>query len=112
MVYASVFVLLGALAHRRAMVFCAGYVLLSEVWLASMPSVINRFTVRFHLYNLADSMLSFAWLDEGRRSVFREIFDSQPVWMDLLMLSAITTVTMGATVYTLMTREYLTADEA
>ena len=110
-VYASVFVLLGALSHRRAMVFCAGYVLLSEVWLSSLPAVINRFTVRFHLYSLADTMLALDWFGT-RNSAFQDLFNSQPVWMDLVMLATITAVSMGATIFTLRTREYLTADEA
>ena len=107
MTYAAVFILIGALFHRRAMVFCAGYVLLSEIALPNVPAVVSRFTVRYHLFSLALDLLGWT-----KNPTLESMFNRQPAWLDILMLLLITSVALGATVYTLQSREYLTADEA
>lgn len=110
--YAAVFVLIGALFHRRAMVFCAGYILLSEIVLPTVPAVISRFTVRYHLFSLALDLLPLNLLRWTKEPIVQSIFNRQAAWLDILMLLLITCLALGATVITLQSREYLTADEA
>jgi ABC-type transport system involved in multi-copper enzyme maturation permease subunit len=108
--YAAIFVFLGALFHRRAMVFCAGYILLSEIVLANVPAVVSRFTVRFHLLGLAIDLFDRKqWMPDP---AMRAIFNRQPMWMDITCLMLFMVVFLAATMWALRTREYLTADEA
>jgi len=110
--YAAVFILIGALFHRRAMVFCAGYILLSEIVLPNVPAVISRFTVRYHLFSLALDLLPQKLIGANEDSLVQNLYNRQPAWLDILMLVLITCLALGATAFTLQSREYLTADEA
>ena len=106
--YGSVFTLIGALFHRRAMVFCAGYALLSEVVLANIPAVISRFTVQFHLASLAVDLLGI----DNPAAPMQHLYREQGPWTDLFLIFLITISCLAATIYTLRSREYITADEA
>ena len=44
--YGAMFTLIGTLFYRRAMVFCAGYMLVVEFVLANVPALIRSFTIR------------------------------------------------------------------
>ena len=50
--YAAVFLFLGALFPRRAMVFCVMYTAVVEVVLGAFPALINRITVQYRLRSL------------------------------------------------------------
>lgn len=50
--YGALFMLIGTLIQRRAMVVAFGYTILVEFILATIPAVINRFTVSFRLWSI------------------------------------------------------------
>ena len=58
--YGSLFVLLGVVFLRPAMVAAVAYTFISEVLVAFIPAVINQLTVQFHLRNLLAKWLGGA----------------------------------------------------
>lgn len=50
--YGALFMLIGTLIQRRAMVVAFGYTILVEFILATIPAVINRFTISFRLWSI------------------------------------------------------------
>lgn len=50
--YAAVFLLVGVLFPRRAMVFCVMYTALVEVVLGAFPAIVNRITVQYRLRSM------------------------------------------------------------
>jgi len=108
-VYASIFSMIGTIFIKRAMVISAGYVLLSDVFLALIPAVVNKFTVSLHLRTLGVSWLG--WFLPDIQSEFERLY---PPWPDVWHLAALaiiggTCITIGAIVVTC--RQYVTTDQ-
>lgn len=60
--YSSLFLLLGALMPRRAMVFCVSYTVIVEAIFGAIPAIINRATFQFRLRSL---LVHWVPLDEN-----------------------------------------------
>ena len=61
-VYGAIFSMLGTLFYKRAMVVAAGYLIGSEMFLATVPAVISKLTMRYHLQELGISWIGFFFL--------------------------------------------------
>jgi len=101
--------MIGTIFIKRAMVISAGYVLLSDVFLALIPAVVNKFTVSLHLRTLGVSWLG--WFLPDIQSEFERLY---PPWPDVWHLAALaiiggTCITIGAIVVTC--RQYVTTDQ-
>ncbi len=108
-VYAAIFSMIGTIFIKRAMVVSAAYVLLSDLFLANVPAVVNKFTVSLHLRTLGISWLG--WFLPDKREEFEGIY---PPWPDAWHLSALailgcTCLFVGAIVVT--SRQYATTDQ-
>ena len=109
-VYAAVFSMIGTLLLKRAMVIAAAYLIVSEVFLATLPAVINKLTVRFHLQTLGISWLG--WFIPESKTEFEALYGFPwPDWLCLVTLGIIglTCLIIGAIVVT--HRQYVTSDE-
>ncbi len=107
--YSAVFSTIGTIFQKRAMVFGAGYVILSEGILANVPAIISRFTVRFHLQAIAADW--FGWFHPIPEQEYKLLFGDYSTGFHLAWL-AIATVAMlliGSAIIT--ARQYITADE-
>ena len=68
--YSALFLLIGALFPKRAMVFCVTYTALVEVVFSLIPAVINRITAQYRLRSLL-----VTWIEpEGRERILENDF--------------------------------------
>ena len=110
-VYGAVFSMLGTLFYKRSMVVAAGYIMGFEVILASIPAVIGKLTVRFHLQELGIRWIGFFLPFENQREYKILYGDPWPTWANLAMLigTGLITLLIGAIV--IVNRQYITSDE-
>lgn len=110
--YAAVFSMLGTIFFKRAMVVAAGYLVGSEIFIASVPALIGKLTLRFHLQELGIRWIGF-FLPVDSELEYRSIFGPElPAWIHLtaLMIAIIVSLITGAIVIT--NRQYITSDES
>ena len=110
-VYAAVFTLIGVLFFRRAMVFCAAYMLLIEILIAFFPVLIAKATVRFHLQELLFTWYGWIRLPSIDEDSYRLLYGEFPLWLSLVTLFAIVLICLSGSCFVIVNREYLTADE-
>ncbi|MFO0264612.1 MAG: hypothetical protein ACK53V_23530, partial [Planctomycetota bacterium] len=108
-VYAAMFTLIGTLFYRRAMVFCAAYMIVVEFMLANIPALIRGLTIRCHLQELAIS--GYGWIMPLQEEPYRLLYGEYPIWMNFTALALFISVTLGASAFFVMNREYVTGDE-
>lgn len=113
LVYSAIFSLIGTLFIKRAMVVAAGYLLASDIILASLPgAIINLLTVRFHLQELGIAWIGWfvpAFPEAEYRDTFPVIL---PPWGHVAILLGITLVTLGVGSWVIVNREYVTQDDS
>jgi hypothetical protein len=113
--YAAIFLLIGVLMPRRAMVIGVVYTLLFELLLTYVPAMINKITVQYRLRGLASewcsvrSMRGFSESDRAQAAMF---FGSEPVWQHILVLFVMVPVLLGISVLILRTREFSASSES
>lgn len=105
--FSAIFVHIGLIAHKRGMVFAVIYGIIETVF-AFLPAVVRQFTVGFHLRNISLKTAEFQFmeLDAG------VVTDNSAMWVHVMALVIITLIHVGASVYWLHSREYITAEEA
>ena len=103
----AIFIHIGLIAHKRGMVFAVIYGIIETVF-AFLPAVVRQFTVGFHLRNIGLKLADFDFeqFDAG------VVTDESGLWFHFLVLAIITGIHVGASVYWLHSREYITAEEA
>lgn len=112
--YGAIFLLIGVLFHRRAMVFAMAYVIGLEGIVAQVPAVINQITMRHHLTALAIKWLDFDFVREEalREPVLQQMLGiNEPDWKNVLILVVTTLVALAASVWIVRSREYITSEE-
>jgi hypothetical protein len=110
--YGAVFSMLGTIFFKRAMVVAAGYLVGSEFFIASIPALIGKLTLRFHLQELGIHWIGF-FLPVDSEPEYRMIFGSaMPVWIHLFALFAAATITLIVGAIVITHRQYITSDES
>ncbi|MBL8891465.1 MAG: hypothetical protein JNL67_15910 [Planctomycetaceae bacterium] len=111
--YGAVFSLLAVLALKRAMGFAVGYVLVSELLLASVPAVVQKFTVRYHLQSIGLETIS----DFGLASIDQDfvnnviLHEPLPLWANYACLVLGSLGVMLLTVAIVNYRQLITVHE-
>ncbi len=112
--YGSIFSFIGVMFQKRAMVIAAVYAMGSDLFLANVPALISKFTVRYYLHGLG-----LKWLDirfgRTRRGDIPEVFSFPaefPQILSILVLIGFTIAMLAAAAYVIRYREYVTNDEA
>lgn len=88
--YGAVFVLLGVIVPKRAMVSAVVYTLVVEFLVGLIPAVVNELTVQYRL-----RALLVKWMDWEQTLLrdlpefFRLVLDSGPAWQQVLILLGI-----------------------
>ncbi len=111
--YGSIFSMLGTIFYKRAMVVAAGYIIGSEFFVASIPAIIGRFTMRLHLQELGISWLGFFLPFERGEAEYRMLYgQAWPDWVHLLVLigAGLLALVVGGAI--IVNRQYITADES
>jgi len=110
--YAAVFILLGVVFTRRAMVIGIFYMVVFEVVLSSVPAVVNRLTIQFRLRCLLMRWMDWRWEDFGRMPAFESYFAPTSVAWHLWMLAATIAGLLLAAAILIRTREFTARAEA
>ena len=112
MAYGAVFSMIGTLFYKRGMIVAAGYLIASEFFLASVPALINKFTLRFHFQELGLQLVGFFFIP-GNEEQYRAFF-GQPWawWCYVIVVVGITLLTLSIGGYIIANRQYILADES
>lgn len=115
--YAAVFVLIGTLFPKRAMVFSIFYTLVMEVVLANIPAAVNLLTVQFRLRCLAVRWLEWdESMAPGRRGrpspVFTAYFGDESAMWHVGVLAAMTLGFLAAAAFLVNYREFTSEAES
>ena len=111
LIYGAIFSMLGTLFYKRTMVVAAGYLIGSEVFLATIPAVIGKLTMRFHLQELGIRWIGF-FLPFDSEQEYTMLYGSPwPTWANLLVLigTGCAALIIGGLV--IVNRQYITSDE-
>ena len=104
--YGALYVFIGAIFQRRAMVVCVAYTMVSEFVVTWLPAVIHQFTFAYHLRSLMTT-----WMGWHVHVDARPIFGEEPFWQHLLIMMGIAMSLLVITDVVLHKREYITAEE-
>lgn len=110
--YAAVFSLIGTFFIKRAMVVAAGYLIGSDIVMASIPgALINKLTIRHHLQEIGINWIG--WFVPGSTEEdFRMVFGSGlPVSIHILIVIATTLLALALGGWIIVNREYITSDQ-
>jgi ABC-type transport system involved in multi-copper enzyme maturation permease subunit len=109
--YAAVFLLLGTLFPRRAMVIAVAYTLVFELVISFVPAMINKLTVQYRL-----RALLVDWADipvpNQRQFDALALVGEAPAWLHVSVLAAYTALLLAAAVVLIRFREFSSAEEA
>lgn len=112
-VYAAIFSMIGTIFIKRGMVVAAGYLIVSDVVLASIPgALVNKLTLRYHLQELGIRWVGW-FLPGDSEMEFRQIFgEGWATWLHVvtLLVIMITAIIIGCRV--IVNREYVISDES
>ena len=111
MAYSALFLMIGTLFHRRAMIFCVAYTAAVELFLGFFPAVINRFTIQYRLRSLL-----FEWTTQSKE--FREsrilefVAATEGAMLQILWLVSLTGVFLAVSLVAVQVREFTVAAES
>lgn len=108
--YAALFLLIGVISPKRAMVFSVMYTGFVEVVLGFIPAMINRLTIQYRLRSL---LVQWAPLenDAVRKSALTDFIGEEAAWLHCLWLFGLTTVFLTLTLLIAHRREFTSASE-
>lgn len=109
--FSAIFLLLGIINPRRAMVLAVAYSLILELIISFIPAVINKFTVQYRLRSLMIKWCDFA-LPDGPRQGASSLFGDTPPYQNVLILLLIPPVLLTASVVLLKFSEFTSAAES
>jgi len=111
MTYAAIFMLIGAIAPQRAMLFCVTWTAGVEGFISLIPAVINRMTVQYRLRTLFVD-----WVQPGDEIQDEPLFALSlaegPWYVQILWLVTLTVVFLAAAQVLAHKREFTAAAES
>jgi ABC-type transport system involved in multi-copper enzyme maturation permease subunit len=110
--YAALYLLLGTLFPRRAMVIAVAYTLIFELVVPWMPALINKLTIQFRLRPLLLNWARIPIEDAQEFNITTLMGVNAPPWFHVLVLVSYTACLLVAVVVLIRWREFSTADEA
>lgn len=108
--YGAVYLLLGTLMPRRAMVLAVAYTLIFEFIISFVPAVINRITVQYRLRSLLE-----VWCDlslAGRQAAGLALAPDTPAWEHVAILVLFPPVLLLISVIVLRWSEFSSSAES
>ena len=107
--YGALFTFLGVLVHKRPAVAAVAYGLIFEVIVATVPAVINQFTIQFRLRTLLN--LWYEWRDPPDPQTFALILGSEPPAKHVAILLAMSAAWLIVAAYLLCRKSLVTASD-
>lgn len=109
--YAAIYLLLGVLLPRRAMVLAVAYTLILELVISFVPAVINKLTVQFRLRSLLMDWCEFTLPNDRPRGV-AALFDDSPAWVHITILLLLAPTLLAVAAAILRMSEFSAAAES
>jgi ABC-type transport system involved in multi-copper enzyme maturation permease subunit len=109
--YAAIFLLLGTLMPRRAMVLAVAYTLIFELVISFVPAVINKLTVQYRLRALLVTWCDIPIRGERESGAMLLIGDA-PAWQHIAILMVLTPALLVLSVAVLRWREFSSSTES
>ncbi len=108
--YSALYILIGAMFPKRAMVFCMIYTVVAEVVFGSLPAVINRMTIQFRLRTL---FVNWMPLDESIRNapVFQHVLADGSWFLQCFWLFTLSVVFLVTAIVVAHRKEFTSATE-
>ena len=109
--YSALYMMIGTLFHRRAMVFCVAYTAGVELFLGFFPAIINRLTIQYRLRSLL-----FMWTtqsEEFRSSRILEfVASAESSLIQIMWLAALSSLFIAISLVNVHVREFTLAAES
>ena len=113
MVYSAIFSLLGVIIQRRAMVFAVGYFVGVELIFATVPAIIGKFSMSYHMFCLLVQWLGWLFPEEFLNSdEFLTAWGIHPPWIHLTAIFTMTFFSLAVAAVVVRNREYITLEDA
>lgn len=113
LIYSALFSMIGTLFIKRGMVVAAGYLVAADLILASVPgAMVNKLTTRFHLQEIGIQWLGWFLPGDAEREYRLMYGDAWPTWLHVVILLSATAMALGVGMWVIVSREYVTSDEA
>lgn len=113
MSYGALFLFIGALFPRRAMIFCVFYMGLVEVVLSLIPAIINRLTIQYRLRSLMMNWAEPAGRDQMQDNIFfRYVFAEGSNFEQILWLFGLSSIFLTGAVVAAHVKEFTSASES
>lgn len=109
--YAGLFLLLGVIIPKRAMVVGLAYTVIVEIALASIPAVVNTLTIQYRLRCLLVDWANLPKPDREVARAFQAYYNDIPAAQHLMMICIMTIVFLIASALLLRYREFTSAME-
>lgn len=109
--YGAVYLLIGTITPKRAMVFCVAYTGAVEIMISLIPAVINRMTVQFRLRSLFINWVNPSE-DIRNDDFFQYVFADGASWMQIVWLFALTSLFLLLAIVVAHRREFTSAAES
>lgn len=109
--YSALYIMIGTLFPKRAMVFCVAYTAGVELFMGFFPAVINRLTVQYRLRSLL-----LKWTTQSKEfeesPLMNYVASTEGVLLQLFWLASFAAVFLAVALTTVQVREFTTASES
>ena len=112
MAYGALYVLLGVLFLRLALVVAVAYTFLMEFVVSFIPAMIHQLTIQYHLRCLLAKWVALTDLPRQTDLGEQLLFSTAPAWQHVLVLLGFTAGLLTLAVVVLRRRELVKPDEA
>jgi ABC-type transport system involved in multi-copper enzyme maturation permease subunit len=112
MAYAAIFSFLGVVIQRRAMVVAVVYFGVVELVLASIPAIVGKIAMSYHMFCLLFQWLGWILPDDEGKTEFAMMWGIYPPWVHLSAIFAMTILMLGMAAAIIRWREYITLEDA
>lgn len=109
--YGAMYLVIGTVMPRRAIVLSVGYTLVFEFVVSFVPAIINKFTIQYRLRSLFVRWCEID-LTEASRSSPMALVGDEPTWQHIAILGTLVVVLLGAAVGILRASEFSSSAES
>ena len=104
--YAAIYLAIGAIFTKRAMVISVAYTLVFELIVSFVPALINKFTIQYRLRAL---FVEWADIDLNQMGELGsvDLFGNEPAWLHLTVLATYALALVITATWLVRKREYL-----
>ncbi len=108
--YSAVLSMIGTLFIKRAMVVGAGFLIGWETILSTLPAIVNRLTVSYHLRRLGELWLG--WFLPDSKIEYEMIYGPpDPAWLHVGAVAIVTAATLLIGCYVVVNRQYISSED-